>query len=72
MKMIRITSLIMAGLILSLLWVGGCSGILAETDYKDGNVDRLRVEPGSKWTNWDHNATKEDDKCLILKSERSF
>ena len=70
--MIRITSLIMAGLLLTVLLVAGCGGILAETDYNDGKVDRLRVEPGSKWTNWDHNSTKEDDKCVILKSEKTF
>jgi hypothetical protein len=72
MNMIRITSLILAGLLLTVLLIGGCSGILAETDYKDGKSDRLRVEPGSKWSSWDQNSTKEDDKCLLLKGERTF
>ncbi|MEJ2673002.1 MAG: hypothetical protein P8168_12545 [Deltaproteobacteria bacterium] len=70
--MIRITSLILAGLLLSVLLVNGCSGVLAETDYKDGHVERLRVEPGSKWTKWDTNATKENDQCIMFKSEKTF
>jgi hypothetical protein len=70
--MVRITSLILVTLLLAALSISGCEGILAQSTSKDGKVERLRLEPGSKWSTWDQNSTKEDDKCLILKSEKTF
>ena len=70
--MVRIKALLVAGLLLAAIFVNGCGGILAETDYKGGQVERLRLDTGSKWSTWDKNSTKEDDTCLMLKSERTF
>jgi hypothetical protein len=70
--MCRITGMTLAGLLLAALLVCSCGGILAETNYDNGQVERLRLDPGSKWSKWDRNSTKQDDSCLFLKSEKSF
>lgn len=68
----RIISLTLAGLLLAALLSSGCEGILAQTAYEDGKVERLRLDTGSKWSKWDRNSTKADDSCLMLKSEKTF
>jgi hypothetical protein len=70
--MCRITGMALAGLLLAALLVGSCGGILAETNYDNGRVERLRLDSGSKWSKWDRNSTKEDDSCILLKSEKTF
>jgi hypothetical protein len=70
--MSRITSLILAGFILATLMLAGCQGILSETASRDGQVERVRLDTGSKWSKWDRNPTKAEDSCLMLKSEKTF
>ncbi len=55
----------------ALLWCG-CAGIISETTDAAGNTERLRLSTASKWSNWDRNATKQDDSCFMLKKESSF
>jgi hypothetical protein len=55
-----------------LLGAAGCSGILQETLYEDGKVERLRIQGGESWKTWDRNATKGDESAFIIKKEATF
>jgi hypothetical protein len=55
-----------------LLGVMGCAGILQESRYNDGQVERLRIQGGESWKTWDRNSTKEDATAVILKKEATF
>ncbi|MEW6658915.1 MAG: hypothetical protein AB1424_09665 [Thermodesulfobacteriota bacterium] len=55
-----------------LLGAAGCAGILQETQYEDGKVERLRIQGGESWKTWDRNATKGDESAFILKKEATF
>jgi hypothetical protein len=59
-------------MVLSVFLVGGCGGIIAESKTGSGQIERLRVVSGSKWSSWDRNPTKEDDSCIMLKKESTF
>lgn len=50
----------------------GCSGVLQEQRYSDGQSERLSVSGGGSWKSWDRNSTKEDASALILKKESTF
>ncbi len=56
----------------ALLLGSGCAGIITEQTGAGGNTERVRLDMSSKWSSWDHNATKPDDSCLILKKESTF
>jgi hypothetical protein len=57
---------------LAALLASGCAGVIQEKNTADGTTERLRLSPGSRWSNWDRNPTKEDDSCVILKKESTF
>ena len=59
-------------MVTAVLLGSGCAGIIAEQTEADGNTARVRVDMSSKWSSWDHNATKPDDSCLMLKKESTF
>ncbi len=62
---------LLSGLLAGLL-AAGCSGILAEKEYEDGHLERLRVEGGESWRIYDRNPLKEDAGGVILKKETTF
>jgi hypothetical protein len=55
-----------------LLGAVSCSGILKESLYEDGQVERVRVSGGESWKTWDRNATREDESAVLLKKESTF
>ena len=55
-----------------LLGAVGCSGILQESQYEDGKVERLRIQGGESWKTWDRNPTRGDEGAFILKKEATF
>jgi len=64
-------------LLLLSLWVSGCSGVLFEKQHEDGRVDRLKIDGGEGWGDYDdrprlpHSRTK-DDYYLAIKKELVF
>jgi hypothetical protein len=61
------------GLMLALLLgTVSCSGILQESRFEDGKVERLRIQGGESWKTWDRNSTKGDESAFILKKEATF
>ena len=61
------------GLVLAVqLGAVGCSGILQESLYEDGKVERLRIQGGESWKTWDRNSTRGDESAFILKKEATF
>lgn len=60
------------GVTLAALLAGGCSGILSESRYEDGQAERLRLHGGESWRTWDRNPRKADEGCVILKKESTF
>jgi len=61
------------GLVLAVqLGAVGCSGILQESLYEDGKVERLRIQGGESWKTWDPNSTRKDESAFILKKEATF
>jgi len=50
----------------------GCAGILQESYYDDGKVERLRIQGGESWKSWDRNPTRGDEGAVILKKEATF
>ncbi|MBM4274508.1 MAG: hypothetical protein FJ134_08630 [Deltaproteobacteria bacterium] len=61
----------LAALLAGLL-VAGCAGILAEKEYEDGHLERVRVQGGESWRLYDRNPLKEDGGAVILKKESTF
>ena len=55
-----------------LLGAAGCAGILQESEYDGGKVERLRIQGGESWKSWDHNSTKADEGAVMLKKETTF
>jgi len=49
-----------------------CSGILAEKVADNGQMERLRLDTGDKWSAYDKNPLKEDESCIMLKKEVTF
>jgi len=61
------------GLVVAALWgVAGCSGILQESRYENGQVERLRFSGGEGWKSWDRNSTRKDESSFFLKREATF
>ena len=65
----------LAGLILAM----GCSGVLYEKDRSDGGVQRLRLDGGEGWSDFDttprYRSQKSkdlDDYYIMLKNEATF
>jgi len=50
----------------------GCSGILAESVSDNGQMERLRLDSGGKWSTYDQNPLKEDESSIMLKKELTF
>jgi hypothetical protein len=50
----------------------GCSGILAEKVADNGQMERLRLDSGGKWSTYDQNPLKEDESSIMLKKELTF
>ncbi|MDD3580914.1 MAG: hypothetical protein PHW74_07825 [Desulfobacca sp.] len=62
-----------AALCLLVFITGGCSGIIAEEQRSDGNIERIKVGPGGySWKTWDHNPQKKDDGAVMIKKESTF
>jgi hypothetical protein len=59
-------------LAVTLLLGPGCTGILSEQYYEDGRTERLRLQSGDKWSNWERNPFKENDTCIMLKKELTY
>ncbi|MHB8067576.1 MAG: hypothetical protein ACYDIC_06710 [Desulfobaccales bacterium] len=55
-----------------MLGAAGCAGILQESQYDDGKVERLRIQGGESWKSWDRNPTRGDEGAVILKKEATF
>lgn len=55
-----------------MLGTAGCAGILQESQYDDGKVERLRIQGGESWKTWDRNPTKGDSGAVMLKKEATF
>lgn len=55
-----------------LLGAVGCAGILQESQYEDGKVERLRIQGSEGWKTWDRNPTRGDEGGFILKKEATF
>jgi hypothetical protein len=62
----------LAAAALAALLACGCSGILTQNEEPNGNIDRLRVVSGDKWSSYDHSSAKENDKSIFLKKESTF
>ena len=67
--------LIMAGL----FFMVGCSGVLYEKPNADGGIQRLRVDGGESWSDYDttprYRSSKSKDGdgyCIMLKNEAIF
>jgi hypothetical protein len=60
------------GLALAVMLSAGCAGILTQLYHEDGTEERLRVQSGERWSNWDHNSRREDGFGLMLKKESTF
>lgn len=50
----------------------GCSGILAEKVSHNGQMERLRLGTGGKWSSYDQNPLKQDESSIFLKKELTF
>lgn len=58
---------------LAVLLLGGCSHILLEKRYADGQAERLRVDGIDGWTSWDHKFTdKHKETAVVIKRESTF
>jgi hypothetical protein len=72
MEMRRIELKWLGVMLSAALLAGGCAGIIAEKKTDEGQTERVRLVPGSKWSTWDRNSTKQDDSCIMLKKESTF
>lgn len=70
-----VLALIMAGL----FFMMGCAGVLYEKPNADGGVQRLRVDGGESWSNYDttpryrsQKSKDGDGYCIMLKNEAIF
>ena len=66
------------GLALLVLLAGsGCSGVLMETHYNDGRVERVKIEGGEDWSAYEHRSVypqtrTKDDYSIVIKKEVTF
>jgi hypothetical protein len=67
----RITWLL-AAMVLAVALAGCSGGILSEKASDDGNLQRVRLDTGTKWSVYDKNATKGDETAIFLKKESTF
>ncbi|MHB8067575.1 MAG: hypothetical protein ACYDIC_06705 [Desulfobaccales bacterium] len=64
-------------LLLMLLWATGCSGVLFEKQHDDGRVDRLKIDGGEGWGDYEDRprlpqSRTKDDYYLAIKKELTF
>jgi len=65
------------GLTLLLLWGAGCSGVLMELKKKDGRVDRVKIDGGEGWGDYDDKprypqSKTKGDYYIVIKKEVTF
>lgn len=60
-----------AAVLAALLWCG-CAGIISEKVGETGQTERLRLSTSDRWSTYDHNPTKQDESCFMLKKESTF
>lgn len=71
--MIRRSNPFWPALFLFAFITGACSGILAEEQRSDGNIERIKVGSGGySWKSWDRNPQKKDDGAIMIKKESTF
>jgi hypothetical protein len=63
----------------ALLAISSCSGVLMESKHEDGRVERLKIDQGEGWENYEdkprYPSTKKntlDEMCIMLKKEMTF
>ena len=63
----------------ALLAISGCSGVLMESKHQDGRVERLKIDQGEGWENYEdkprYPSTKKntlDEMSIMLKKEMTF
>ncbi len=69
-----------AALFMAVVWlVAGCDGILYQKPHANGGVDRLRIDGGEDWGDYDvtprYQSQKKKDQdgyYMMLKSEKTF
>ncbi len=54
------------------LLLGGCGFFLTESKQEDGQSERVKVDTFERWSTYDQNSTKEEDRNLMLKKEITF
>lgn len=71
----KLIALTMAGL----FFMVGCSGVLYEKPNADGGVQRLRLDGGESWSDYDttpryrsQKSKDSDGYCIMLKNEAIF
>ena len=77
MTMIKAWGRLGLALLLLLLWTAGCSGVLFEKLHGDGRVDRLKLDGGEGWGDYDDRprlpqSRTKDDYYLAIKKELTF
>lgn len=66
------------GWLLSALLLCGCSGVLVESKYEDGRIERVKLDQGESWSVYEdkpryHSQKKEkEDLGIMLKKEATF
>lgn len=65
------------GLALLLLWGSGCAGVLLENQYEDGRVDRLKIDGGEGWSDYEDKprypqSKTKDEYYIVIKKELTF
>ena len=68
---------LLIGLALILLWGGGCSGVLFEKQHDNGRVDRLMIDGGEGWGDYDDKprypqSKTKDEYYFVIKKEATF
>jgi hypothetical protein len=70
---------VLAVIVALLVFLGGCNGVLFEKKDASGCVDRLRLDGGGDWDDYDitpryysQKSKDQDGYYMMLKSEKSF
>jgi hypothetical protein len=76
-----VTKRYLSWLVAALLLWSGCSGVLMESKDSSGKVDRLKLDSGERWSNYDNKPREPyvssgkhglDDMSLMLVKEMTF
>ena len=65
------------GVALLLLWGAGCSGVLIEKQQENGRVERLKIDGGEGWSDYDEKprfpqTRTKDEYYIVIKKESTF